>query len=173
MLYNKVYVFNYVKEGRALSKNVSSRVEQLAEPVVRELNLELVEIEYKKEGPNWFLRVFIDSEAGVNLDDCEAVSEKLSEVLDAEDPIKDAYFLEVSSPGAERPLKKEADLKKAVGKGVYITTYEPVNGQKAFEGVLTSFDDGLLLIETKVKTRKITYSVPYEKVANARLSILL
>lgn len=90
-----------------MSKNVSRTVEQLAEPIVRELHLELVEVEYKKEGPNWYLRVFIDADRGVNLDDCEAVSEKLSEVLDEVDPIKEAYFLEVSSPGAERPLKKK------------------------------------------------------------------
>lgn len=155
-----------------MSKNVSRIVEQLAEPIVRELHLELVEVEYKKEGPNWYLRVFIDADKGVNLDDCEAVSEKLSEVLDDVDPIKEAYFLEVSSPGAERPLKKEEDVKKAVGKGVYVTTYEPIDGQKAFEGVLVSFEDATLVIEGKNKTRTVTYTVPYAKVANARLSIL-
>ncbi|MBM7837684.1 ribosome maturation factor RimP [Alkalihalobacillus xiaoxiensis] len=156
-----------------MSKIVSSKVEQLVLPIVQELNLELVEVEYKKEGSNWFLRVFIDSDRGVNLDDCEAVSEKLSEVLDEKDPISDAYFLEVSSPGAERPLKKKADVEKAVGKGVYATTYEPFNGAKSFEGILVSFDQDELVIETKVKTRKVTNVVPYEKVASIRLSILL
>lgn len=156
-----------------MSKIVSSKVEQLVLPIVQELNLELVEVEYKKEGPNWFLRVFIDSDRGVNLDDCEAVSEKLSEVLDNNDPVDDAYFLEVSSPGAERPLKKKSDVEKAVGKGVLATTYEPINGGKSFEGILKSFDHDELVIETKVKTRKVTNVVPYEKVASIRLSILL
>ncbi|WP_059105202.1 ribosome maturation factor RimP [Shouchella shacheensis] len=156
-----------------MSKSISSKVEALAAPIASELNLELVDVEFKKEGPNWFLRVFIDSEAGVDLDDCEALSERLSEVLDAADPVSEAYFLEVSSPGAERPLKKEADIEKAVGKGVYVTTYEPVDGEKAFEGILRAFENHTLTIEGKVKTRTVTYTVPYTKVANARLSILV
>lgn len=155
-----------------MSKIVSSKVEQLVLPIVEELQLELVEVEYKKEGPNWFLRVYIDSDKGVDLDDCEKVSEKLSERLDEADPITEAYFLEVSSPGAERPLKKKADVEKAVGKGVYVTTYEPLDGEKAFEGVLSSFQNDELTIETKVKTRTVIKTIPYEKVANIRLSIL-
>ncbi|AIC94797.1 MULTISPECIES: ribosome maturation factor RimP [Shouchella] len=155
-----------------MSKIVSSKVEQLVLPIVDDLQLELVEVEYKKEGPNWFLRVYIDSDKGVDLDDCEKVSEKLSEQLDEADPIKEAYFLEVSSPGAERPLKKKADVEKAVGKGVYITTYEPLNGEKTFEGKLQAFEDNQLTVDTKVKTRTVTYTIPYDKIANIRLSIL-
>ncbi|MBM0065121.1 ribosome maturation factor RimP [Alkalicoccobacillus gibsonii] len=154
-----------------MSKNVTSITESLVTPILAELNLELVDIEYKKEGPNWFLRVFIDSDSGIDLDDCGTVSERLSEELDRTDPIVEAYFLEVSSPGAERPLKKASDLQKAVGKYIAISTYEPVEGQKGFEGTLHAFDGETLQIEVTIKTRKKVYDIPYKKVANARLAI--
>lgn len=108
-----------------MSKKVTDITEELVSPIVDELGLELVDIEFKKEGKNWFLRVFIDTENGVDIEDCGTVSERLSEKLDELDPITEAYFLEVSSPGAERPLKKEKDIYKAVGKNVHVTTYEP------------------------------------------------
>jgi ribosome maturation factor RimP len=155
-----------------LSKKVTDIVAELVTPLLDELNLELVDVEFKKEGPNWFLRVFIDSDTGVDLEDCGKVSEQLSEKLDEMDPIPQAYFLEVSSPGAERPLKKVKDLEKAVGKNVHVTTYEPVDGEKAFEGMLQSFDGEVLTIEVKIKTRKKSYEIPYDKVANARLAII-
>jgi ribosome maturation factor RimP len=154
-----------------MSKNVYDKVEALAAPILETQELELVDIEFKKEGTNWFLRVFIDSDTGVDLDDCTAVSEKLSEVLDKEDPIEQAYYLEVSSPGAERPLKKEKDIEKAVGKNVYVSTYGPVDGEKAFEGILTSFENKMLTIDVKVKTRVVTYKIPYSQVAKARLAV--
>ncbi|MBP3952000.1 ribosome maturation factor RimP [Bacillus suaedae] len=147
-------------------------VTALVTPILEELNLELVDVEFKKEGPNWFLRVFIDKDKGVDLEDCSQVSEKLSEKLDETDPIEQAYFLEVSSPGAERPLKKEKDIQKSIGKHVYVTTYEPIDGEKAFEGLLKDFDGENLEIEIKIKTRSKLYTVPYEKVASARLAIV-
>ncbi|MEC2073143.1 ribosome maturation factor RimP [Alkalihalophilus marmarensis] len=155
-----------------MSKKVTDIVAELVTPLLDELNLELVDVEFKKEGPNWFLRVFIDSDTGVDLEDCGKVSEQLSEKLDEMDPIPQAYFLEVSSPGAERPLKKVKDLEKAVGKNVHVTTYEPVDGEKAFEGMLQSFDGEVLSIEVKIKTRKKSYEIPYDKVASARLAII-
>ncbi|WP_026674247.1 ribosome maturation factor RimP [Alkalihalobacterium bogoriense] len=151
---------------------ITEITKELVMPIVEELQLELVDIEYKKEGKNWFLRVYIDSDDGVDIEECGKVSERLSEKLDETDPIKDPYFLEVSSPGAERPLKKEEDLRKAVGKSVYITTYEPINGEKAFEGTLTSFDGEELQVEVKVKTRKKVVTIPYEKMASARLAVV-
>ncbi|WP_227935845.1 ribosome maturation factor RimP [Alkalihalobacillus deserti] len=155
-----------------MSTKVTDVTSELVTPILDELQLELVDVEFKKEGPNWFLRIYIDSESGVDLEDCGQVSEKLSEKLDELDPIPQAYFLEVSSPGAERPLKKEKDLQKAIGKNVYISTYEPIDGEKAFEGRLISFDGEILEVEVKIKTRKKVYSIPYEKVANARLAII-
>jgi ribosome maturation factor RimP len=135
------------------------------------LQLELVEVEYVKEGKSWFLRVYIDKETGVDIEDCGNVSEKLSEKLDEVDPIPQNYFLEVSSPGAERPLKKEKDFLKAIGKNVYIKTYEPILDEKEFEGILTSFDGKEVTLEVRIKTRKKTIVIPFEKVAKARLAI--
>ncbi|WP_240375348.1 ribosome maturation factor RimP [Bacillus piscicola] len=154
-----------------MSNNIKETAAQLAEPIVREMNLELVDVEYKKEGKNWFLRIFIDGPEGVDIEDCGTVSEKLSDELDKEDPIKGAYYLEVSSPGAERPLKTEKDLVRSVGKQVYVTTYEAIDGIKAFEGTLTEFDGKHLTISAKVKQKQITYTVPYDKVAKARLAV--
>ncbi|PWW27331.1 ribosome maturation factor RimP [Cytobacillus oceanisediminis] len=151
---------------------VTETVEELVTPIVDELNLELVDIEYVKEGKDWFLRVFIDKETGVDIEECGLVSEKLSEKLDAADPIPYNYFLEVSSPGAERPLKKDRDFVKAVGKNVFIKTYEPIDGEKTFEGVLTQFDGETVTVEVKIKTRKKNVEIPYEKVANARLAVV-
>ncbi|HJV15822.1 MAG TPA: ribosome maturation factor RimP [Bacillales bacterium] len=150
---------------------VTEVVEGLVAPILTEFGLELVEIEYVKEGKNWFLRVYIDKELGVDIEDCGLVSEKLSEKLDEVDPIPQNYFLEVSSPGAERPLKKEKDFNKAIGKNVYVKTYEPIDGEKAFEGTLLDFDGNSVTIEVKIKTRKKTVIIPYEKVASARLAV--
>ncbi|MFS0763199.1 ribosome maturation factor RimP [Peribacillus phoenicis] len=154
-----------------MSKKVTEVVEELALPILEELQLELVEVEYVKEGKSWFLRVYIDKETGVDIDDCGNVSEKLSEKLDEVDPIPQNYFLEVSSPGAERPLKKEKDFLNAIGKNVYIKTYEPILDEKEFEGILTSFDGEEVTLEVTIKTRKRTIVIPFEKVAKARLAI--
>jgi ribosome maturation factor RimP len=151
---------------------VTEVVEELAAPIFQELGLELVEIEYVKEGKSWFLRVYIDKDNGVDIEDCGLVSEKLSEKLDELDPIPHNYFLEVSSPGAERPLKKDKDFVKSIGQNVFIKTYEPIDGEKSFEGKLLEFDGQQLKIEVKIKTRKKTIEIPYEKVANARLAVI-
>ena len=152
-----------------MSRQITEVVQQLARPIVEQEGLELVDVEYKKEGPNWFLRVFIDrDDGGVDLDDCTRISEILGETLDERDPIPGAYILEVSSPGAERPLNKEKDFLKAVGKNVYITTYEPIEGQKVFEGVLHQFDGTTLTVNEKKKS----FEIPLEKVAKARLSVV-
>lgn len=154
-----------------MSKKVTDIVEQLVSPILEEMNLELVDIEYVKEGSNWFLRLFIDSETGIDIEECGVVSERLSEKLDELDPIQHNYFLEVSSPGAERPLKKEADIRKAIGKQIHIKTYEPINGEKVFEGVLTDFDGQTLTVTVTIKTRKKQVEIPYDKVAKARLAV--
>ncbi|MDP4083071.1 MAG: ribosome maturation factor RimP [Bacillota bacterium] len=150
---------------------VTEVVEELAKPILTELGLDLVEIEYVKEGKDWFLRVYIDKEQGVDIEDCGHASEKLSEKLDEIDPIPHNYFLEVSSPGAERPLKKEKDFENAIGKYIFMKTYEPVEGEKTFEGTLLQFDGRTITIEVRIKTRKKVYEIPYEKVASARLAI--
>jgi ribosome maturation factor RimP len=154
-----------------MSKKVTEIIEQLVKPILDDMNLELVDIEYVKEGSNWFLRLFIDSEKGIDIEECGVVSERLSEQLDELDPIQHNYFLEVSSPGAERPLKKEEDLIKAIGKQVHIKTYEPINGEKLFEGVLTDFDGQTVTVNVTIKTRKKLVEIPYDKVAKARLAV--
>lgn len=154
-----------------MSKKVTEVTEELVQPILSEMNLELVDIEFVKEGKNWYLRVFIDSEKGIDIEDCGKVSEKLSEQLDAKDPITYPYFLEVSSPGAERPLKKSDDIKKAIGKQVHIKTYEPIESEKVFEGKLIDFDGETLKVEVLIKTRKKQFEIPYNKVASARLAV--
>jgi ribosome maturation factor RimP len=151
---------------------VTEVVEELAQPIIQELELELVEIEFVKEGKNWFLRVYIDKENGVDIEDCGIVSERLSEKLDELDPITQNYFLEVSSPGAERPLKKAKDFEKAIGKNVFIKTYEPIDGEKGFEGELLYYDGQTVKVEMKIKTRKKVIEIPFEKVASARLAVI-
>ncbi|QED47580.1 ribosome maturation factor RimP [Cytobacillus dafuensis] len=151
---------------------VTETVEKLVTPILDELKLELVDIEYVKEGKDWFLRVFIDKETGVDIEECGQVSEKLSDKLDEIDPIPYNYFLEVSSPGAERPLKNGKDFEKALGKNVFIKTYEPIDGVKTFEGILSKFDGQTATVEIKIKTRKKSIDIPYEKVANARLAVV-
>ncbi|MGB8957356.1 MAG: ribosome maturation factor RimP [Tumebacillaceae bacterium] len=149
-------------------RKVTEIVEELALPIVEAEGLELVDVEYKKEGSNWFLRVFIDKPEGVDIDDCGRVSEQLSDKLDEVDPIVDAYFLEVSSPGAERPLKKPTDFERSINKNVYITTYEPIDGQKIFEGVLTAYDGTTLTVQEAKSSR----TLPMESVASARLAVV-
>lgn len=147
---------------------IKTAVEEMIQPYLDENGFELVDVEYVKEGSNWFLRVFVDKEGGIDIDDCGRISEILSEKLDKNDPIPTAYFLEVSSPGAERPLKKQEDVKKAVGKDVFVTTYEPIDGQKEFEGRLLSFEQDDMLIQIGKKQ----HVIPYAKVASARLAII-
>ncbi|MDM5332763.1 ribosome maturation factor RimP [Ureibacillus composti] len=151
---------------------VTSVIEQLVTPILEELNLELVDIEFVKEGRNWFLRIYIDTpEGGIDIDQCALVSERLSVLLDENDPIEQNYYLEVSSPGAERPLKKESDFEKAVGKFIYVKTYEPIKDLKEFQGYLTAYTEQGLEMEVRIKTRKIKLLVEKEKVAKARLAI--
>lgn len=155
-----------------MSSDVIQTTEDLVTPILVENELELVDIEYEKEGKNWFLRVYIDKTGGIDITECAMVSEKLSEKLDQLDPIKELYFLEVSSPGAERPLKTEEDIINSINKNVFIKLYAPIEGEKSFEGVLKAFEDNVLTIEYKIKTRKKLIEIPYEKIAKIRLAVL-
>jgi len=150
------------------SAQIKSIVENSSASFLEENGLELVDVEYVKEGSNWFLRIYVDKEGGIDIDDCGRYSEFISAKLDELDPIEDAYFLEVSSPGAERPLKKAEDVAKAVGKHVFVTTYEKIDGAKEFEGRLEQFDGATLVVA--VGRRK--HAIPYDKVASARLAIV-
>jgi ribosome maturation factor RimP len=156
-----------------LSSQVVKTTEELVQPILEEKKLELVDVEYVKEGKNWFLRVFIDKEGGIDITECGEVSELLSEKLDEVDPIKEAYFLEVSSPGVERPLKTVEDFSKNVNKNVFVKLFEPIDGEKSFEGILVEFNENIATIEYKVKTRKKRVEIPFNKIAKARLAVAL
>ncbi|WP_411955485.1 ribosome maturation factor RimP [Alkalibacillus sp. S2W] len=154
-----------------MSQKIISLTEEIVQPIVKDMNLELVDVEFVKEGKNHFLRVYVDKEGGVDIEDCERVSEKLSEELDQRDPIEQAYFLEVSSPGVERKLKKREDFERFEGSYIYVKTYEPIDGDKEFFGDLKEFVNDQLTLEIKVKTQTKQVTIPYEKVANAHLAV--
>ena len=125
------------------------KTEALVMPIIEANNFELVDVEYVKEAGNWYLRVYVDKEGGIAVDDCEVVSRALSDKLDVDDFIEDSYILEVSSPGLGRPLKKEKDFIRSIGKEVDIHLYKSIEKQKEFTGVLKSYskDDIVLQIE--------------------------
>lgn len=154
-----------------MSHHVVTVTEELVQPILDEMNLELVDVVFEQEGSNWYLRVFIDKPDGVDIEECGQVSEKLSEKLDEKDPIDIAYFLEVASPGAERPLKTENDFEKYIGEYVYMKLYEPIDGEKEFEGTLVSFENRVAIVEIKIKTRKKKLEVPFNKIAKANLAV--
>ena len=152
---------------------VVETVTTIVTPILEAQNFELVEVEFVKEGKSWFLRVFIDKEGWIDIEECAFVSEQLSDKLDAcdPDPIPQAYFLEVSSPGAERPLKKEEDYHRAVGEYIHLSLYQPVEGEKQFEGFLQSFDEEQLVIKIRIKTREKELTIERKNIAKARLAI--
>ncbi len=117
-----------------------AKAEELVLPIVNANNFELVDVEYIKEAGTWYLRVYIDKEGGININDCELVSRAFSEILDKEDYIEDAYILEVSSPGLGRPLKKDKDFQRNLGEEVEVRTYKAIDKQKEFTGLLEAWD---------------------------------
>lgn len=124
-----------------------SKTEQLLSPITEKYGVEIYDVEYVKEGSDWYLRAYIDKPEGVNIVDCENVSRALSDVLDAEDFIPDAYILEVSSPGLGRTLKKDRHLEKSLNEAVEIKTYKPIDGCKEFAGILRAYDADTVTIE--------------------------
>lgn len=125
-----------------------ARTEELLKPIVEAAGVEIYDVEYVKEGSDFYLRCYIDRDGGVNIQDCETVSRALSDQLDAEDYIEDAYILEVSSPGLGRPLKKERDFERSLGEEVEIRLYKALNKQKEFTGILKAYDKETVTIET-------------------------
>lgn len=123
------------------------RAEKLIQPIVDEHSFELVDVEFVKEGNDYYLRAYIDKEGGINIDDCELVSKAFEEKLDKEDFIKEPYILEVSSPGLTRPLKKDKDFQRSIGKDIEVKTFKPIEKRKDFEGELISFDNDTVTIK--------------------------
>lgn len=146
---------------------ITEQVEEMTKPIVTSLELELVEVEYIKEGANWYLRVFIDKPEGVDLDDCQAVSEQLSKLLDEKDPVPNPYILEVSSPGIERPLKKPEDYQRFAGQLITVKTFMSIDGKKNFTGKLVGLNGNEVVLE--IDNQQL--SLPLNKIASARLAV--
>ncbi len=127
-------------------KDYVSKTEELLKPILDENNFELVDVEWVKEGPERYLRAYIDKEGGITINDCELVSRALSDLLDEKDFISENYILEVSSPGLDRPLKKDRDFERSLGKDVELRLFRPLNGQKEYTGQLKSFDGETICI---------------------------
>ena len=123
------------------------KTESFIQPIVDKYHFELVDVEYVKEAGNWYLRGYIDKPGGITVNDCETVSRAFSDRLDEDDFIEDSYIMEISSPGLDRPLKKEKDFKRSLGKLVEIRTYRPIEKQKEFCGILNAYDSNSVTID--------------------------
>lgn len=153
--------------------SVVETVTELVTPILDERHFELVDAEFVKEGKSWYLRIYIDKPGGINIEECALVSDLLGEKLDDcdPDPIPQAYFLEVSSPGAERPLKKECDYERALNSYVHVSLYQPLEGNKVYEGTMVDLKPDELTLEYMDKTRQKTIVIPRKQIAQARLAI--
>lgn len=134
-----------------MKKKVEEILYDISMPILEKYNFEFVDAEYKKEGGQWYLRLFIDKEGGITIDDCQLVSEILSDKLDEIDPIDHSYILEVSSPGIDRPLKTERDYKRNLNKELEIKFYDSYDGKKTIEATLLDFDDEKVKLDYKGK----------------------
>lgn len=138
--WEQIPLLGCIKGGIFLA-NIEEKVEKLLQSRINELGYELYDVEYAKEGKNYFLRIFIDKEDGIDLNDCEKVNDGIMELLDEADYIKEQYFLEVSSPGIERVLKKTKHFDSAMGETIEVKLYKPMDKQKDIEGILTGYDE--------------------------------
>ena len=147
-------------------KTIEEHTEELLQPIVEEFGVYVYDVEYVKEGSDWYLRAYIDKEGGVDIQDCENVSRALSDRLDETDFIEDAYILEVSSPGLGRSLKKDRHFAKSIGEEVEVKLYKPLDKQKEFVGILKSFDDTSITISMNEEDKQFARA----DVANVRLT---
>ena len=146
----------WIKEGEKILASIEEKVEKLVKPIIENLGYELYDVEYAKEGKNYYLRIFIDNEKGIDLNDCEKVNDSITDILDEENYIKVQYFLEVSSPGIERVLRKEEHLKKSIGEEINIKLFKKdEKGNKEYLGRLKDFNQNEIIIEQEEKEIKI------------------
>lgn len=146
---------------------ITEQVASFARPVVEGLGLELWDVEYVREGADWFLRVYIDKDGGIDINDCEAVSRALDPILDEKDPIPESYHFEVCSAGLERVLKRPGDFARFIGSPVLVKLYQPRAGIKEYPGTLEAYADGCVTISTAAG--QITFEKP--EVAQVRLRV--
>lgn len=135
-----------------------ARTEEYLTPIVEAIGCNVYDVEYVKEGAEWYLRAYIDKPEGININDCEQVSRAMSEILDKEDYIEDAYIFEVSSPGLGRTLKKEKHFEKSLGEEVEVKTYKPIDKKKEFTGTLRAYDKDTITIEIEERKMVIAKS---------------
>lgn len=153
-------------------ERIETIVERLGNQVAANLNYELVDVEYRKEGPDWVLRCFIDKENGVGIEDCQRFSEALDKVLDEVDPIPGRYLLEVSSPGIERPLKKDEDFMRFAGKMIEIKLNKALNNRKTYHGELIGIigEESERKVALKIDDSEVL-EIPRNEIAKAKLLI--
>lgn len=151
----------------ASKKDYEIRTEQLLEPIAKDCGVWIYDVEYVKEAGTWYLRAYIEKDGGVTIDDCEAVSRRLSDELDAADYISEEYILEVSSPGLGRTLKKDRHLENSIGMEVEIKLYEPIDGTKEYSGTLDSFDQDTLFV--LINDAKVSFE--RKKIAAVKLAL--
>lgn len=151
-------------------ERIDAIVEGLGAPLAERLGYELVEVEYHKEGPDWVLRCTIDKDQGITTDDCQRFSEELEQVLDQEDPIPGSYLLEVSSPGLERPLKRDRDFQRFTGHKIELKLLKPIENRKVFTGELLGIAarDDVQFVIIKISDQQ-TMEIPRESIAKAHL----
>ncbi|HSB70792.1 MAG TPA: ribosome maturation factor RimP [Candidatus Methylomirabilis sp.] len=152
--------------GSKTATEVVGRVRDLAQPILTDLGLELIQVEFRREAQGWVLRLYMDRPGGVTLQDCQRVSEELGDHLDVEDLVDHPYHLEVSSPGLDRPLTRDADFLAFAGKAVRVTTSEAVEGQRNFRGRLAGLAEGAVLLDLPDGRR---VAIPRGLIARARL----
>lgn len=144
------------------SAEIEKLVSGMAEEILQGTDISLVDVEYVRE-KDWYLRIYIDKPGGIEIDDCQMVSEKLTEILDARDPIRDKYYLEVSSPGIDRPLKKDKDFESFYGKKVDIKFFAPWEKNKEIVAVLTAHDENTIIAKPVLKGRESKNPVVFER----------
>ncbi len=144
---------------------IVEKIEILISPYIQESGMELVDVEFVKEGGNWYLRIFIDKPGGIGIEDCRLISEKIDKLMDEKDPIPQSYILEVSSPGIERPLKKMSDFVRFTGLLAVVSTFAAIEGKKSFRGRITSVQGDSITFEVE----GIALTIPFKQVASARL----
>ena len=150
-----------------VQRSVSQAILLLVEPALKDEGLGLVDVEYKKEGNRWFLRIFIDKPTGVTLDDCQRASRLIEDLIEVESLIEREFVLEVSSPGLDRPLKKEQDFLRNKNRRIRLTTFSPIHNRKNFLGVVRNLINGSLELESEGELLEI----PLQAIAKAKLEI--
>lgn len=136
--------------------NIEEKVETLIKPIIEKIGYDLYDVEYAKEGKNYFLRIFIDKPEGIDLQDCEKVNDAINDLLDEGDFIKEQYFLEVSSPGIERVLRKDKHLEQNIGKEIHIKLFKKdKNGKKEYQGIIQSFNQETVTLEIDTENIEI------------------